>query len=65
MKPLILFIFTATLFTSSCLKSESEKRTITYFEKHIKADMKYTDIKHAFGEPDEVRGVAFTSMSIN
>ena len=56
MKHLFVFLFTTSVLTSSCLKNNSEKRSFEYFNMHLKADMKYTDIQQKFGEPDEDKG---------
>jgi hypothetical protein len=56
MKHLLIFLFTSTLLSSSCLKNDSEKRNFEYFNKHLKKDMKFIDIKQRFGEPDEDKG---------
>ena len=56
MKHLIVFLFTATFLSLSCLKNDTEKRSFEYFNKHLKANMKYTDIEQTFGKPDEDKG---------
>jgi hypothetical protein len=40
-------------FLSVCCDSEVEQQTntIAYFEQHLKADMKYDNLKSTFGEP--------------
>ena len=56
MKQLFVFLAITALLSSSCLKNDSEKRSLEYFNKHLKADMKYTNIEETFDKPDEDKG---------
>jgi hypothetical protein len=48
------FIILIGFLVAGCTDTDLEKQTdsITYFEQHLKADMKYEDLKSTFGKPD-------------
>jgi len=53
MQRLIYILFVITFVMSCSDDSTINRDTFAYFEKNLKADMKYSDLKLIFGVPDE------------
>ena len=54
MKKTFLILIGVAFLLTNCNNSDVEKQadSIAYFEQHLKADMKYENLKTTFGEPD-------------